>query len=55
MLLKRLLIKHRYNEHVLRNTSTGEHVNSVTLSVKNESDKFFDFNRLPLEFELDVN
>ena len=41
--------------NVLRDTSTGEYVNSVTLSVRDESGNLFDFNDLPLEFELEIN
>ena len=41
--------------NVLRDTSTGEYVNSVTLSVRDESGNLLDFNGLPLEFELEIN
>ena len=39
-------------KHVLRDASSGEYVNSVTLSVKDLHGELFDFNGLPLEFEL---
>ena len=44
-------------DNVLCDTSTDEnvHVNSVTLSVPDESGRLFDFNGLPLEFELEMN
>ena len=42
-------------DNVLRDTSTDEYVNSVTLSVRDESGKFFDFNGQPLKFELEMN
>ena len=41
--------------NVLGDTSTGEYVNSVTLSVRDESGNLFDFNGLPLEFKLEIN
>ena len=42
--------------HVLRETDSGDYdVNSITLSVKDENDNLFDFNGMPLEFELEIN
>ena len=42
--------------HVLRDTSSGDYdVNSITLSVKDENDNLFDFNGMPLEFEVEIN
>ena len=42
--------------HVLRDTESGDYdVNSITLSVKDENGHLFDFNRQPLEFELEIN
>ena len=41
--------------NVLRDNSTDEYVNSVTISVRDESSKLFDFNDHPLEFELEMN
>ena len=41
--------------HVFRDTSSGEYVNSLTLSVRNENGELFDFNGLPLEFEIEIN
>ena len=37
-------------QHVLRDTSTGDYVNSLTISVN-----LFDFHGLPLEFEIELN
>ena len=42
--------------HVLRNTSSGDYdVNSITLSVQDKNGNLFDFNGLPLEFEVEIN
>ena len=42
--------------HVLRETDSGDYdVNSITLSVKDENGNLFDFNGMPLEFELEIN
>ena len=41
--------------YVLRDTSTGEYVNSLTLSVRDEKGENFDFNGFPLEFEIEIN
>ena len=42
-------------KHVFREASSGEYVNSVTLSVKDLDWGLLDFNGLPLEFELEIN
>jgi len=42
-------------QHVLRDCSTDAHVNSITLSVKDEHGELFDFKGMPLEFELEIN
>ena len=39
----------------IRECSTSSHVNSITISVKDQSGELFDFNGMPLEFELDLN
>ena len=42
--------------HVLRDTDSGDYdLNSITLSVKDENDNLFNFNGMPLEFELEIN
>ena len=35
--------------------ATTYDVNSITLSVKDEKGNLFDFNGMPLEFELEIN
>jgi len=42
-------------QQVLRDCSTVEYINSITLSVKHENGELFDFKCLPLEFELELN
>ena len=40
---------------VLRNTDSGDYdVNSITLSVKDEKDNLFNFNGMPLKFEVEI-
>ena len=42
--------------HVLRDTESGDYdVNSITLFVKDEKGNLFDFNGMPLEFEVEIN
>ena len=42
--------------HVLRERDIGDYdVYSITLSVKDEKGNLFDFNGMPLEFELEIN
>jgi len=42
-------------KEVLRECWAGQHVNQITLSVKDKSGEMFDFNGLPIEFELELN
>ena len=43
-------------QHVLRDTSSGDYeVNNITLSVQDENGNLFDFNDMPLEFEVEIN
>jgi len=42
-------------QQVLRDCSTDAHVNSVTVSIKDEHGELFDFIGMPLEFELEIN
>jgi len=42
-------------QDVSRECSTGEFVNKITLSVKDEDSEMFDFNGLPIEFVLELN
>ena len=42
--------------HVLRDTDSGDYdVNSITISVQDEKGNLFDFNGMPLKFELEIN
>ena len=38
-----------------RDCSTDSHVNSITLSVRGQDGELFDFNDMPIEFELEIN
>ena len=42
-------------QDVLRECSTGQHIYSITLAVKDESGELFDFNGLALKFVLEIN
>jgi len=42
-------------QQVLRDCSTGQFINSITISVKDENGELFDFKGLPLLFELELN
>ena len=42
-------------QEALRECSTDQHVNQITLSVKDESGEMFDFNGLPIEYVLELN
>ena len=39
----------------IRDCSTSSHVNSITISVRDENGDLFDFKKMPLEFELELN
>ena len=39
----------------IRDCSTSSHVNSITISVRDQDGKLFDFKDMPLEFELELN
>ena len=39
----------------IRDCSTSSHVNSITISVRDQYGELFDFKGLPLEFELELN
>ena len=39
----------------IRYCSTSSHVNSITISVRDENGDLFDFKKMPLEFELELN
>ena len=38
-----------------RDCSTDSHVNNITVSVRNQEGDLFDFNGLPVKFELEIN
>ena len=42
-------------QHVLRDASSCNYANSITLSVRDENNNLFDFNDMPLEFEIEIN
>ena len=42
-------------QHVLCNASSCHYANSLTISVKDENNNLFDFNGMPLEFEVEIN
>ena len=39
----------------IRDCSTSTHVNSITISVRDQNGELFDFKDMPLEFELELN
>jgi len=46
---------HSSPQQVLRNCSTDQSINSITISVKDENGELFDFKGFPLCFELELN
>ena len=42
-------------QHVLRDASSCHYANSLTISVRDENNKLFYFNDMPLEFEVEIN
>ena len=50
-----MLCDNTTQQHALRDTSTGDYVNSLTIAVRDVNGELFDFNGLPLEFELEIN
>jgi len=42
-------------QQVLRDCSTDQYINSITLSVKDQNGELFDFNGFDMEFELELN
>ena len=43
------------SQQPFRDCSTDKHVNSITLSVKNQDGELFDFKGMPIENELELN
>ena len=48
-------VNYQTTQHVLRNVSSCHYANSITLSVRDENNNLSDFNRRPLEFEIELN
>ena len=48
-------VYYKTGKHVLCDASSGEYVKSVTLSVKDLDRELFHFNKMPLEFEMEIN
>ena len=46
---------HAYLQQPIRDCSTSSHVNSISLSVRDQDGKLFDFKGFPIEFELEIN
>jgi len=46
---------HGSPQHVLRDCTTDEFINSFTISIKDENGKLFDFKGFPLISELELN
>ena len=42
-------------EHVLREVSTDKHITNMTLSLRGGINNLFDFNGLPLQFQIEIN
>ena len=42
-------------QNILRDTSSGEYVNSLTIDVRDVSGSLYDFNNMPSEFEIEIN
>ena len=39
----------------IQDCSTSSHVNSITISIRDQDGELFDFKDMPLEFELEIN
>ena len=48
-------VHYETSQQVFRVTASGNYENSVTLTVKDSNGEIFDFNGLPLLFELEIN
>ena len=46
---------HTNLQQPFRDCSTDSHVNSITLSVRDQDGELFDFKGMPIEFELEIN
>ena len=52
--LKKLITKQHNNMSCVTRRLVN-YANSITLSVRDENNNLFDFNNMPLEFELEIN
>ena len=48
-------IRYSPKNQPIRDCSTSTHVNSITISVRDQDGELFDFKDMPLEFELELN
>ena len=42
-------------QHVLRDVSADKHISNMTISVRGQNNNLFDFNGLPLQFQIEIN
>ena len=42
-------------QHVLRDVSADKHISNMTISVTNETNDLFNFNGMPLQFQIEIN
>ena len=42
-------------QHVLRDVSADKHISNMTISVRDQNNNLFDFNGLPLQFQIEIN
>ena len=42
-------------QHVLRDVSADKHISNMTISVRDQNKNIFDFNGLPLQFQIEIN
>ena len=42
-------------QHVLRDVSADKHISNMTISVRDKNNNLFDFNGLPLQFQIEIN
>ena len=46
---------HASPQQPFRDCSTSSHANSITLSIRDQDGRLFNFNGMPIEFELEIN
>ena len=42
-------------QHVLRDVSADKHISNMTISARDQNNNLFDFNGLPLQFQIEIN